>query len=384
MSKRKFKSLVLSPFFTATALAAAPVAQAQEQKPAVTAAPPAPQNTEGGADAPAQATTPVTSTPVTSSPVTPPATTGTPALPAPPARDWTQQLSPELSRYLPGQPPVSPAPPVTTQSAPPAVTVAVDPPAWASDYRYAELVMNARTGQVVYDRNGDDARHIASLTKVMTAYLVFEALDSGKLRRDQILTASPRAAGQTGSRIGLRNGQQMSVEDALHALISVSGNDAAVMLAEAIAGSEGNFAEMMTERAGDLGATRTTFRTATGLTAEGQSSSARDIAQIFLSVRRDYPGLFAEFFSPVTATVQGREQRNCRLCAVEDIDVVGQKTGYTNASNRSIIFMTDNGHDSFVIVSLGTPSWALRQNRAITIARSITYTRPQPYQPPQP
>lgn len=241
----------------------------------------------------------------------------------------------------------------------------VSAPAWAADRRFAELVMDAVTGEIVYERNGYAARHLASMTKVMTAYLVFEALERGEITRDQMLTASPAVARQTGMRYGLRNGQQISLDEALHCLIAMSGNDCAVLLAETLAGSEAAFADRMTETAHRIGAVNSTFGSASGLF--GDRSSARDIALIFRAVNDRFPALYDEYFTPLTTPLRRETWNNCRLCD-DGIDATGQKTGTTTPSGHSLIVQIEREGRRYIVVTMGTPSSAARMNRAVQLA----------------
>ncbi|MDP6875329.1 MAG: serine hydrolase, partial [Alphaproteobacteria bacterium] len=144
--------------------------------------------------------------------------------------------------------------------------------------RYAEMVVDGDNGRVLVSRNADARKYPASLTKIMTLYMLFEALDNGKLTLDQRLKVSRRAAGQPASKLGLRRGEVITVDQAILALVTKSANDAATVVAEAIGGSEIKFAILMTRRARDLGMSRTTFRNAYGLPNRRQLSTARDMA----------------------------------------------------------------------------------------------------------
>ena len=255
------------------------------------------------------------------------------------------------------------------------VQVQIDAPRWANDARFAELVLDATTGEIVYQRNGVDTRHVASMTKVMTAYMVFQAIESGRLTRDTMLTASPAAANvlRRTMRLGVRAGDQISVDEALHALISLSAGDAAIMLAEAVAGSEAAFAQEMTQTAHRFGAIRSTFGTASGIT--GDESTAYDIALIFSQVSRDFPDLYADYFSPPTVTLRNQEQPNCRLCAddngMADIGATGQKTGTRGVSGSSIVVQIENGDRRYIVVAMGAPSSSARMERAVELARAV-------------
>ena len=144
--------------------------------------------------------------------------------------------------------------------------------------RYASIVVDADTGQVLHAVNADTRNYPASLTKMMTLYMVFEALEKGRLTLDQELPVSKRASGMPPSKLGLKRGDTIKLEDAILALATKSANDVAVVIAEALGGKETTFAQMMTQRARELDMSRTTFRNASGLPNRGQKSTARDMA----------------------------------------------------------------------------------------------------------
>ena len=141
--------------------------------------------------------------------------------------------------------------------------------------RYASIVIDAETGEVLRSRSADVRRYPASLTKMMTLYLLFEAIDDGKLSLDSKLKVSKRAAGQSPSKLGLRAGSTIRAEDAIKSLIVKSANDIAVVVAEALGGTEVEFARIMTRKAKELGMSRTTFRNASGLPNRKQRSTAQ-------------------------------------------------------------------------------------------------------------
>ncbi|MEE9299507.1 MAG: serine hydrolase, partial [Alphaproteobacteria bacterium] len=155
--------------------------------------------------------------------------------------------------------------------------------------KYASIVIEESTGEVLYSRNADTKNYPASLTKLMTLYLLFETLDAHILYFDDVLTASTRAAGQPPSKLGLRKGNKISVHDAILALVVKSANDVATVVAEELGGTEVEFAKMMTAKARSLGMSNTTFRNASGLPNKRQLSSARDIATLAFAMRRDFP-----------------------------------------------------------------------------------------------
>jgi len=205
-----------------------------------------------------------------------------------------------------------------------------------AEARYASIVIDADSGQVLHAVNADTRNYPASLTKMMTLYLVFEALEKGTLTLDQALPVSKRAAGMPPSKLGLDAGDTINVEDAILALTTKSANDVAVVVAEALGGTEIEFAKLMTKRAEDLGMTRTTFRNASGLPNRAQKSTARDMVRLAQALMTSYPQYY-HYFSATAFNYQGRTYRshNRLLKAYEGTD--GIKTGYTRASGFNLV-----------------------------------------------
>ena len=174
----------------------------------------------------------------------------------------------------------------------------------SAEARYAAVVIEADSGRVLHATNADTRNHPASLTKMMTLYLAFEALDRGRLHRTQKLIVSRRASRMPPSRLGLRRGQTISLENAILALVTKSANDSAVVIAEALAGSESKFARLMTKKAAALGMTRTSFRNASGLHNRRQLSTARDMSKLAQALIRDFKA-FDGLVDPGNAFVDG-------------------------------------------------------------------------------
>jgi D-alanyl-D-alanine carboxypeptidase (penicillin-binding protein 5/6) len=203
----------------------------------------------------------------------------------------------------------------------------------------AYLLVDLSSGQELAAREADLAVPPASLTKLMTAYLVFDALRVGKLELDQKLTVSELARRQPGSRMFLEAGMRVPVEDLLKGLLVKSGNDAAVTLAEGTAGSVERFVQQMNEQAQALGMTSTRFTSPTGLTAEGQQSTARDLARLATRLLRDFPGR-AHFHAIRKYRYEGTppaNDSNRNLLLFRDPSVDGLKTGHTEAAGYCII-----------------------------------------------
>jgi len=201
---------------------------------------------------------------------------------------------------------------------------------------YASFVMDARSGEVFHARNADTRNFPASLTKIMTLFMVFEALETGRLKLDQALPVSRRAAGQAPSKLGLKVGQTISVEEAIGALSVKSANDVATVVAEAIGGTEIKFAQMMTRRAREIGMRRTTFKNASGLPNRGQLSTARDMAVLGKTMLDRFPNQYAHF-SDLTFEYGSRtySNHNKLLKTYEGMD--GIKTGYIRASGFNLV-----------------------------------------------
>jgi D-alanyl-D-alanine carboxypeptidase len=227
---------------------------------------------------------------------------------------------------------------------------------------YAALVVDANSGEVLHAANADSLRHPASLTKIMTLYLLFEQIEAGKLRLDSRLEVSEQAAQQAPSKLGLIPGQTLSVEDAIRALVTKSANDAAVVVAEAIAGDEDSFARMMTRKARALGMSRTVYNNASGLPDEDQLTTARDQATLGRAIQDRFPRYYRYFATP-SFSYRGHALRNHNklLGRVQGVD--GIKTGYTRASGFNLVSSVRRGNRHIVAVVLGGSSGAARDAR---------------------
>lgn len=227
---------------------------------------------------------------------------------------------------------------------------------------FATIVVDAATGQVLSETNADTRSYPASLTKMMTLYLLFEALDQGRVRADTAMPVSARAAAAAPSKLGLRRKSTITVENAVQALITKSANDVAVVTAEYLGGSEDRFAEQMTARAHALGMTKTTFKNASGLPNPQQFSSARDMAMLANHLISDYPAYYGQF-SRMEFVYKGQNIRthNRLLEFYEGAD--GIKTGYTAASGYNLVgSATRNGY-RVIGVMFGATSASSRDRR---------------------
>ena len=201
---------------------------------------------------------------------------------------------------------------------------------------YAAIVIDADTGRVLHARNADTKNFPASLTKIMTLFMAFEALESGALKLDQPLRVSKRAAGQPASKLGLTVGETITVDDAIRALTVKSANDVATVIAEAIGGNEIRFAQMMTERARKLGMKRTSFRNASGLPNRRQLSTARDMSILAQALIEHFPTYYG-YFSEASFQYKGKNYRNHNSLLKDYAGTDGIKTGYIRASGFNLV-----------------------------------------------
>jgi D-alanyl-D-alanine carboxypeptidase len=217
---------------------------------------------------------------------------------------------------------------------------------------FASIVVDANSGTTLSSANPDSLRHPASLTKMMTLYLLFERLDAGKIGLDTEMRVSGHAAEQDPTKLGLRPGQTIRVEDAIKGLVTKSANDAAVVIAEAVGGDEDDFARMMTRKARALGMTRTVYRNASGLPDDDQVTTARDQATLGRALQDRFPRYY-RYFATTSFTFRGRTVRghNHLLGSVDGVD--GIKTGYIRSSGFNLVTNLRRGNRHLVGVVLG-------------------------------
>src|SRR5213592_4079579 len=225
--------------------------------------------------------------------------------------------------------------------------------------QFSSIIVDGNSGAVLSSNNPDGSRHPASLTKIMTLYLLFERLDAGKMKLDTEMDVSERASDQAPTKLGLRPGQTIKVEDAIKGLVTRSANDAAVVIAEAIAGDEDDFAKLMTRKARALGMTKTVYRNANGLPNDEQITSARDQATLGRAIQDRFPRYY-RYFATSTFVYRGNAIRNHNrlLGNVEGVD--GIKTGYTRASGFNLVTSMRRGNRHLVGVVLGGRSGGSR------------------------
>ncbi len=229
--------------------------------------------------------------------------------------------------------------------------------------KYAAIVVDAKTGEVLYAKRADAPRYPASITKVMTLYLAFEALAAGKIDLDEPVMFSPRAAAQPPTKIGVRAGDSITVQQAMEAMVTRSANDAAVAMAEKLGGTEQRFAALMTLRAQELGMTNTHFANPHGLPDSRNISSARDLAILSRAVMRDYPQYY-RLFSTKNFAFRGQNIRNHNGLLYRMDGVDGLKTGFTNASGFNLAVSAVRDGRRLIAVVMGGPNVATRDKVA--------------------
>ena len=225
--------------------------------------------------------------------------------------------------------------------------------------QFSSIIVDGNSGATLSANNPDGIRHPASLTKIMTLYLLFERLDAGKMKLDTEMDVSAHASEQAPTKLGLRPGQTIKVEDAIKGLVTRSANDAAVVIAEAISGDEDDFAKLMTRKARALGMTKTVYRNASGLPNDEQVTTARDQSTLGRAIQDRFPRYY-RYFSTSVFNYRGQSIRNHNrlLGNVEGVD--GIKTGYTRASGFNLVTSMRRGNRHLVGVVMGGRSGGSR------------------------
>lgn len=224
---------------------------------------------------------------------------------------------------------------------------------------FSSIIVDANSGGTLQANNADSLRHPASLTKIMTLYLLFEQLESGKMKLDSTMEVSAFASRQAPTKLGLRPGQSLRVEDAIKGLVTRSANDAAVVIAEAIAGDEEDFAKVMTRKARALGMNKTIYKNASGLPDDTQVTTARDQATLGRAIQDRFPKYY-RYFATEAFNYKGRSIRNHNklLGRIDGVD--GIKTGYTRASGFNLVTSMKRGNRYLVGVVMGGRSGGSR------------------------
>ncbi|MET3588188.1 D-alanyl-D-alanine carboxypeptidase [Pseudorhizobium tarimense] len=225
--------------------------------------------------------------------------------------------------------------------------------------KYAGIVVDANTGKVLYSDDPDGLRYPASLTKMMTIYLTFEALEAGRIRLDSKVPVSANAAKEPPSKLGVRAGGSLTVDQAIKALVTRSANDVATALGEFLGGSEARFAQIMTNKARALGMTRTTYRNAHGLPNTAQMTTARDQARLGMALRQHFPQYYGYFSTrSFKFGKQTIGNHNRLLGSVDGVD--GIKTGYIRAAGFNLVTSMQRDGRSIVGVVIGGRTGASR------------------------
>lgn len=220
------------------------------------------------------------------------------------------------------------------------------------NHKYASIVIEADTGYVLHESRADKQLHPASLTKMMTLYLTFDAIKAGKLKKNQRIYISANAAREPPSKLGLKVGSTIKVEDAILALVTKSANDVATALGEAIGGSEARFARMMTAKARQLGMDKTTFKNAHGLHHRYQVSTARDMARLSQALIRHHPEEY-KYFSTNTFYYQGKAYNNHNHLMASYNGMDGIKTGYISAAGFNLAASAERNGTRLIGVVFG-------------------------------
>jgi D-alanyl-D-alanine carboxypeptidase/D-alanyl-D-alanine carboxypeptidase (penicillin-binding protein 5/6) len=231
---------------------------------------------------------------------------------------------------------------------------------------YAAILMDARNREVLYAQAADETRHPASITKVMTLFLAFDALSDGKLRLNDRIVMSRHAAAQKPSRLGLGVGQSLSVDQAIRVIAVKSANDIAVALAERIAGSEAGFVTLMQRKARELGMRNTVYANASGLADPTNVTSARDIALLSVALLRDHPEGYS-YFSLRDASFGNQTFANHNHLLGKVIGLDGIKTGYTVDAGFTLAASAMRNNRRLIAVVLGEPSIAVRNRDATNL-----------------
>lgn len=238
------------------------------------------------------------------------------------------------------------------------VVAAAPSPAKANP-KYAGVVIDANTGETLYAYRADSQRFPASLTKMMTVYMMFEAMEQGKLRPNTPIRISRHAASMVPSKLGIRVGGTITAENAIKALITKSANDVAAAVAEHLGGTESEFAQMMTRKARQLGMRSTTFRNASGLPNSRQVTTARDMARLGIALQEHFPRQF-DMFSTRSFRYAGVTHRNHNRLLGRVRGVDGIKTGYIRASGFNLVTSVNHNGRSIVAVVMGGRTGASR------------------------
>ena len=232
--------------------------------------------------------------------------------------------------------------------------------------KYASFIINENTKRTYHNANADTRNYPASLTKIMTLYLVFDALKSKKISMSSKFKVSKRATRQPPSKLNLSAGSNITVKNAILALVTKSANDVATVIAENLGKSERNFARLMTRKAKKLGMTRTTFRNASGLPNRGQLSTARDMATLGIAIRKNHPKFF-KLFKTKSFIYKGIKYTNHNNLLGSYSGTDGIKTGYTNASGFNLVASVERNGQRIIGVVFGGKKARSRDKHMVTL-----------------
>jgi len=239
----------------------------------------------------------------------------------------------------------------------------------AANAKYAAIVIDANTGKTLFSANAEQPRYPASLTKMMTLYLIFESLAAGRIKKTSQVPFSQHAAARPPTKLGVKAGGSASVETIIYSLVTKSANDSASAIAEFLGGSEDGFARIMTAKARKLGMSRTIFQNASGLPDAAQHSTARDLAILGLALREHFPQYYG-YFSTRSFTY-GRQRmanHNRLLGRVRGMD--GIKTGYTRVSGFNLVSSVSDGKRRIVAVVMGGQTGRARDNHMAELIKT--------------
>lgn len=232
--------------------------------------------------------------------------------------------------------------------------------------KYAGIVMDARTGKTLYKYNADSTRYPASLTKMMTLYMVFDAMKRGKIKKSTRIRVSKHAASMVPSKLYIKAGGSLTAEQAIYALVTKSANDVAAAVAEHLGGTESQFAVMMTRKARQLGMSKTTFKNASGLSHSGQVTTARDMARLGIALQEHFPKEF-KYFSTTKFKFGKSTFGNHNKLLGKVSGVNGIKTGYTRASGYNLVSSVEKNGRRIVAVVLGGRTGASRNAQMVKL-----------------
>lgn len=244
--------------------------------------------------------------------------------------------------------------------------------------RYASIVIEEASGRVLFSRSADKQLYPASLTKIMTLYMMFEALENGQLTKKTRMKVSRVAASRSPSKLYLKPGETIQAEEAILALVTKSANDVATVVAEHLAGDEASFAIQMTKKAKQLGMRRTVFKNASGLPNRAQKSTARDMARLGIAIRRDFPQYF-DYFKRRSWRWRGRVYSNHNKLLSRFSGTDGIKTGYTGASGFNLVATAEQNGVRLIGVVFGGRKSSSRDQHMISLL-TRQFKRAQPVQ----